>query len=133
MKLYLASFMQPENFGPSGTLYSICNGNKPYNIKVDKKFVYFIPSEDLMNKYAELRPIDGKTAGELFCDTYNKQLQEFVDSLYYAAKEQNVSVIELLPFKDGDTLCSWERSQYTNYRKLLAPVLEKLGYEVILN
>jgi len=132
MKIYLASFMQPENFGP-GILYSICNGQKPLNINVEKQFSHVIPSPDLINRYAELRPTDGESASKMFITEYNMQLEKFVEQVLYAASQDNKSPQEILPFNEGDTLCSWERSQFTNYRKILAPYLEKLGYEVVLN
>ena len=39
--------------------------------------------------------------------------------------------MEVLPFKEGDTIASWERERYTNYRPLIGAFFEKLGYEVV--
>lgn len=132
MKLYLASFLQKENFGP-GKIYSICRGNKPQGIDVDQIYLHLTPKIDLIDRYYEMRETEPKTAGETFTAGYQSQLQEFIANVLKDAADEGVSATELLPFVDGDTLCSWERAQYTNYRKILAPFLEKLGYEVISN
>ncbi len=132
MKIFLASFMQPENFGTSGEIISITSTSKPRTIKVSSIYKPFTPSNEMLDKYHELRETNPSGAGTFFTCSYLNQLQEFVDAVNEAAKEENKTPIELLPFNDGDTLCSWERAQYTNYRKILAPFLEKLGYEVVL-
>lgn len=132
MKLYLASFLQKENFGP-GKIYSICHGQKPQGVNVDQIFLHVTPKTELIDRYYSMRETDPKQAGETFTAGYQAQLQEFVDNVVRDAGEEGVTPPELLPFADGDTLCSWERSQYTNYRKILVPFLEKLGYEVVPN
>lgn len=132
MKLFLASFLQKENFGP-GTVISIARGSKPRDIKVTQQFQHFIPDESLIDQYYSLRPVNEKAASYNFVTGFQAQLEKTLEDILLEAKKENVSVMDLLPFKDGDTLCSWERSQYSNYRKVLAPYLEKLGYEVVLN
>lgn len=132
MKLFLASFLQKENFGP-GTVISICNGSKPKNIEVKQQFKHFIPSQDLINTYYDVLPTDKDNASKIFVSGYQKQLEQIINSIQEEAVKKGTSPIDLLPFKDGDTLCSWERAQFNNYRKILAPYLEKLGYEVILH
>lgn len=131
MKLFLASFLQKENFGP-GTIIGICN-DKPKNIKVSKQFKYFIPPQDLINTYYDILPEDKDLASKLFVTGYKKHLDQVIEEFIEEANKQGVNPVDVLPFEDGDTLCSWERAEFTNYRKILAPYLEKLGYDVILN
>lgn len=132
MKLFLASFLQKENFGP-GTVISICNGSKPRDIAVKQQFKHFIPSQDLISTYYDVVTEEPEKASKIFVSGYQKQLEEVVDSIKQEAEKEGLSPTDILPFKDGDTLCSWERAQNNNYRKILAPYLEKLGYEVVLH
>lgn len=135
MKLFLASFLEKENFGP-GAIISICNGTKPKYIDVKRQFTFFIPDKKTIDQYYDLRVKDEKTASEFFVDAYKKQLDDVVQSMFEELSEssEKVSTVrDLLPFKDGDTLCSWEREKFNNYRSILAPYLEKLGYEVVLH
>lgn len=132
MRLFLASFLQKENFG-HGNVISICRGSKPKDIEVKQQFVHFIPSQELLDQYYSLRDKNDPTAGELFVNGYKVQLEQIIEEIITEANKLNTLPSEVLPFKDGDTLCSWERKQNNNYRKILAPYLEKLGYEVILN
>jgi hypothetical protein len=46
------------------------------------------------------------------------------------AESQNKTVQEILPFKDGDTLLSWELKGNLSYRSSVANTLRELGYEV---
>lgn len=131
MKIHLASFLQPQNFGP-GRLIGIVEGAKPRNIKVDLQFHYFTPSNDILTKYNETKNSDNN-AGKLFIEGYQKQLDGFLTQVEGVARASNRPIMDLLPFQEGDTLLSWERAEFTNYRKLLAPYLEKMGYQVILN
>jgi len=117
-KLHLASFLQPENFG-SGRLIGIVEGPRPRNIKIDLQFSHFTPKTKLLENYKQ-----NKITGDDFVKEYKAQLETVF---------KEVNSIDELPFKDGDTLISWERAEYTNYRKILAPYLEKVGYEVVLN
>lgn len=131
MKIYLASFLQPENFGP-GTIYGIVTGSRPKNVKVDLVFQPFTPPVELINSYNDMRTSQPKEAGEMFTSQYKAQLESFVSAVKEALPRDNSLLTDLLPFKDGDTLASWERAEFTNYRKILAPFLEQLGYEVVL-
>ncbi len=135
MKLFLASFMERDNFGP-GKIVAIIDpeGNdKPADLECDSFFKPFTPSADLVDKYNGMRGDDPAGAADMFVSTYRKQLEDFAKEAAADAKASGVTVQELLPFSDGDTLASWERGTYTNYRKILAPVLEKMGYVVSLN
>lgn len=131
MKIHLASFLQPQNFGP-GRLIGIVEGAKPRDVKVDLQFQHFTPNTDLLQKYNETKASDSE-AGKKFVLGYQAQMDGFLVQAEAAAKATDKSILEVLPFKDGDTLLSWERAEFTNYRKLLAPYLEKMGYEVVLN
>ena len=133
MKLYLASLLQKENFGPGRIIGIInTNGGKPRDVKLDSVFEPFTPNIDSIAKYNKSRPTDASTAGQVFVFEYNQQLQKFLDILRASAVADNREISELLPFQDGDTLASWERAEFTNYRKVLAPFLEQMGFEVIL-
>lgn len=132
MKLFLASFMQKENFG-KGNIIGITTGSKPRDIVVKERYLPLTPPQDLLDEYYKMLEIDPKQAGENFTNRYTAQCEKFVTDILEVAAKDGKTAIEILPFEDGDTLCSWERSQYTNYRKILAPFLEKLGFEVILN
>lgn len=129
MKLFLASFLERDNFGP-GRVISITSGSKPKNIDVSSIFLPFTPPLELVRQYNEISAEDKSKASDLFINGYSHQLNNVVSELETENKE---GYFDLLPFQDGDTLCSWERKDYTNYRSILAPVLEKLGYEVVLN
>jgi len=132
MKIYLASILEPENFG-KGRVIGIANGNKPFHIDVDFKFTHFIPSDDLMKRYNKMSPDNQDAASDMFVKEFSEQLEEFVGKVNNTAEEKGVTPMELLPFQDSDTLVSWQRSKYTHYRDMIAPVLEKFGYEVISN
>jgi hypothetical protein len=132
VKLFLASFMQKENFGP-GKIISICKGSKPKNFEVKEQFTPFIPNNDIIKRYYKSRLDNEKESNEIFVKEYQEQLQNIVKEIITESKDSGIPILDLLPFQDGDTLCSWERAEYTNYRKILAPVLEQLGYEVELN
>lgn len=132
MKLHLASFMQKENFGP-GRIISITESSKPDSIEVASIFKPLTPPKSLIDTYRQKVLDDPSNAGEFFRTEYGKQLDNFLEQLSLDAKENNCPIVELLPFEDGDTLASWERAEYTNYRKILAPYLEKMGYTVVLN
>lgn len=131
MKIHLASFMQQNNFG-AGRVISITHGTKPYNINVKAIFEPLSPPEDLVSKYNSTRASEPEAAGKLFVEAYTQQLKTFFENVKKDAEDKNVSVIDLLPFQEGDTLCSWERKEYANYRKILAPFLEEAGYDVVL-
>src|SRR3990167_9387703 len=130
MKIYLASFLQKENFG-SGKIIGITTGSKPKNIVVNEVFLPVTPSQSLIDRYYELREKDLSEAGKFFTSEYEAQLQRFVEEVKDVALKEGKAPEEILPFHDGDTLCSWERAQYTNYRNILAPYLEQLGCEVV--
>ncbi len=132
MKLYLASFMEPPNFGP-GRIFSIANGLKPKNINVEGFISFLAPDINLVSIYNDARNNNEPTASECFINGYQLQLDNFVLELEKDAKDAGKSIQEILPFKDGDTLASWERERFTNYRRILAPILEKMGYEIILH
>lgn len=132
MKLYLSSFLQPENFG-TGRLIGIANGDKPHNLNVSLTFKPFIPLDEILDEYLNLKAEHNEYAGKVFVTKYRAQLTKFTNEVLQEAKNQGIKPAQLLPFEEGDTLASWERSQYTHYRGNLVPVLTYLGYEVISN
>lgn len=133
MKIFLASFLQKENFGPSGRIISVTSGNKPSRINVDEIFLPLVPSQIIIDLYYKMKEENNPEAGKYFTDNYAGQLEVFAEEVLETAVQEQKSVMDLLPFQEGDTLCSWERAEFTNYRKTLATCLEKLGYEVITN
>lgn len=130
MKLYLASFLEPDNFGP-GRVIGIVNGNKPSHVKCDFQFPHLTPKQELTDTYNDMAVSDPKNAGSQFVKNFTQQLDEFTNEVLSEADKSGKSAQELLPFKDGDTLASWERENFTNYRSLITPFLKKLGYEVV--
>lgn len=132
MKIYLTSFLESNNFGP-GRMIGIANGNKPNYIKCDLIFKELIPSNEIMLSYNKECFKNAKKASKSFITNFTGQLDRFYTDVVSSAKEEKVTPQELLPFEEGDSLGSWERKEYTNYRKLIAPYLEKLGYEVVNN
>lgn len=129
MKLYLASFFEPDNHGP-GRKISVATG-VPKDIKVNTCFDPLVPEG--MREYYRERNINSKVAGEKFEKSYNEQLDNLYKNITEDAKIENKSIQELLPFQEGDTLLSWEKSGNISYRTILYDFLIKLGYEVALN
>ncbi len=130
MKIHFASFLEPENCG-SGRKYAITH-SKPDDFEVDGKVLYLTPTEDLLENYKIKQLEDQKSAADYFNKAFYEQLKSVYIKLKTQGKEQNKTEIELLPFKDGDTLLSWEREGNSNYRGTVAGLLKKIGYEVIL-
>ena len=130
MKLYLASFLETDNFGP-GRVIGIVNGNKPSHVNCDFQFKQLTPEQALTDTYNDMAVSDPQNAGKQFVKDFTDQLDAFTSDVARVAKEEGKAPQELLPFEDGDTLASWERENYTNYRSLLTPFLKKLGYEVV--
>lgn len=127
--IYLASFLEPENFGP-GDVIGICRSSPPEKFQTVGVFEEFAPSLELLETYQKNKFAD-KSSGALFQTGFETQLEAFVQSLEKQALDEEIDIKEILPFEDGDTLCSWERSNYSNYRAALIPFLERLGYKVI--
>jgi hypothetical protein len=131
MKIYLASFFQPEYWGPGRKLALAFK--KPDNIKVDGALCFLTPSIDLFNRYREFQKINPEKAKELFEDEYRKQLDDIFDEISREAEKENKSILDLLPLKEHDNLLSWEKKGNLSFRTILAVYLKKIGYEVILN
>ena len=125
MKLVLASYFQPENHG-DGRKIGVSPG-KPRDIECESVFTSFVPANYW--EYHETKKTDPE-AGRKFVEGYNSQLEEFVAEVKQEAEKQGVPVHQLLPFKDGDTLLSWEKKGNLSYRAILAKYLMELGYEV---
>lgn len=129
MKIYLASYFEPENHG-HGRKISV-SPSKPKDVKVDFKFIEFSPSKQIMDKYYQQRNENIKKAGEEFVSEYKGHLDFILNDLDSSAKENNTSIKNILPFQDGDTLLTWEKKGNTSYRSILAEYLIKIGYEVV--
>jgi hypothetical protein len=131
MKLYLASFFQPENHGP-GKIISV-SVERPKNIEAAGVFLQFAPTSECLNIYRRAQLENKEDASTNFINSYKKQLDDFMKDLYSAAEQSGFSITDVLPFNDGDTLASWERGEFTNYRVILVEYLRKIGYEVELH
>jgi hypothetical protein len=141
MKIYLASMLEPENFG-SGKIYAIAR-TKPNELIVAGLYSHLTPKEEYIQNYKKMQleydqnipesVLGAQTkASEYFNTVFYNQLKSFLIELNNAAKVENKTMMELLPFEDGDTLVSWERFGNTNYRGTVGGLLKKIGYEVIV-
>lgn len=130
-KIYLASFLEPENFGP-GRVIGITNGTKPQYIDVSLKFLPLTPDVDIIDKYYELSKQDKNKASSLFIDKFKSKLDKFESDVLEKSKKNNKNPEEILPFNDGDTLASWERFNNTNYRGMVGVTLSNLGFDVVI-
>lgn len=130
MKIYLASYLQPDNFG-SGRKISIC-WDKPKEFKLDGCLEWLIPSKQILRNYKNNVIEDPDNAGPIFEHEFNQQLKESIVELKNIAKEKSVSIQDLVGLQDEDTLLSYERFENKNYRPIVAKHLESLKYEIIL-
>lgn len=130
MKIYLASYLEKENHG-SGKKYSVV-ATKPDGMFTNAFYSHLTPKNEIMEDYYNTQLKDQVSAAINFNNEFRKQLDEFVNDVKKTSEDEKVEICELIPFRDGDTLLSWEREGYTNYRYLIAEALEKLGYEVNL-
>lgn len=126
-KLYLCSYFEEDLHGP-GRKIGISPG-KPKDVECDSKFDALSPG-DLYWDYQKYKKDDPEIAGKAFNKSYRAQLEAFVEEVQAEAKASGKSVFEVLPFQDGDTLLSWEKSGHLTYRTHVAEYLRRLGYEV---
>lgn len=142
MKIYLASYFEPDNHG-SGKHIGISPGNPPKKEAIDKACEDAgYPTYDCDLCYENLSPGDAywefhkeksgdyEAAGKKFEKSYKEKLEAFFKSAAEAASAQGKSVTDILPFSDGDNLLSWEKSGNITYRDVLVPFLKEAGYEV---
>lgn len=120
-KIFFASFLEPDNFGP-GRLISLTRGRKPRFLVVKLQWPLGIPSDSILAEYNSQKESDPSGAASRFIAAYKSQLQDSLQDIR----------IDDLPFENGDTLLSWERASRNNYRKILAEYFQELGYEVII-
>lgn len=130
MKIYLASFLETNNFGP-GRVISIADGARPDHIECNSVFEPLIPSPEISQQYKKMQLEDPKNAGKIFVKEFTKQLDSFYDDVISASEKEGKDPKDLLPFENEDTLASWQRESYTHYRGLVGSYLEKLGYDVV--
>ena len=126
MKIYLASFLQPENFGP-GRKISVC-WDKPKDFNIDGVFEWLIPTHQILRNYKNNAIEDPDNAGPIFEHEFIEQLKNSLIEL----KKENKNVNEILGLQDGDTLLSYERFENKNYRSIIGRCLKALKYEIIL-
>lgn len=139
MKLYTASFWEPEVHGP-GRKIGI-SPSKPKNLQEECGYdcdfchEYLSPEEVYWEYFKAKKNADGdeellKQAGETFVSKYVNRLNEFKSLLEQEGLETGKSVQDLLGFQDGDNLLSWERGGNTTFRTHTAEFLRGLGYDV---
>lgn len=130
MKIYLASFRETQYHGP-GRLISV-SPTKPENFNLSFAYKQFIPEQWISEGYDNLKIESQQKAANFFNEKYNEQLDKFKKALEEYCIANNKKQMEVLPFCDGDTLLSWERFGYNNYRGTIGSFLKSLGYEVFI-
>jgi hypothetical protein len=129
--LYLASYRETHNHGPGRKL--AITDSKPNEFEVTAAFPPFIPSGAMIEEYKSKQWINQEEAVKAFVAGYTEQLTCFFIEAQHDAEKDGVTLQEILPFQDGDTLLFWERKGYRSYRTILATFLINAGYNVILN
>jgi hypothetical protein len=128
--LHFASFRETQYHG-NGRKLAITT-SKPDELKVDGAFKPFIPPQEMSDKYRELQLENQAKASDYFVSSFKRQLSDFFEQVREDAKKEGKTVMEMLPFRDGDTFLTWERFGYTSYRPLVAEFLQAEGYTVEL-
>lgn len=139
MKLYTASYWEPEVHGP-GRKIGI-SPSKPKNLQeecgYDCDFCHeYLSPEDVYWDYHKAKKAAGddkelqKKAGDDFVTNYKARLKEFKEAVERESYNTGKSVQDLIGFEDGDTLLSWERGGHLTFRTHAAEFLRELGYEV---
>lgn len=139
MKIYTASFWEPEVHGPGR---KICIApSAPKNLKEEAGYEcdfihdYLSPDDVYWDYHKARKAADGdaellQKAGEDFVNGYKQRLQDFKLALDGESKRTGSSIEILIGFEDGDTLLSWERGGHLTFRTHTAEFLRELGYEV---
>ena len=139
MKIYTASYWEPEVHGP-GRKIGI-SPSKPNNLQEECGYECdicheWLSPEQVYWDYHKSKKTAGddeallKKAGEDFVVGYKARLQDFKATLKKESKKTGQSIQELIGFEEGDTLLSWERGGHTTFRTHTAEFLRELGYEV---
>jgi hypothetical protein len=139
MKIYTASFWEPEVHGPGR---KICiSPSAPKNLEEECGYVpdfahdWLSPEDVYWDYFKAKKAADGddalmKKAGEDFVAGYKARLEEFKAALEEESKTGGKSIQELIGLEEGDTLLSWERGGHTTFRTHTAEFLRGLGYDV---
>lgn len=131
MKIYLASFHETHNHGP-GRKIAITD-SKPNNIEIKTAYPPWIPAQAWVEGY-QAKLVEGQEkASQWFIEKYSEQLDEFFQNVQKKADATGKTVIDILPFQEGDTLLFWEREGYRSCRTVLAQFLVNIGYEIIIH
>ena len=139
MKIYLASFWEPENHGP-GRKIGI-SPSKPKNLQEEYGydcelcFDDISPGDVYWDYHKAKKAADGdkallKKAGQEFVEGYEGKLEEYMEGISSEAKSSGKSVFDLIGLEEGDTLLSWERGGNITFRTTTASFLREAGYEV---
>ena len=139
MKIYLASFWEPDNHGP-GRKIGIAP-SKPRNLQeecgyeCESQYEGLSPEDVYWDYHKAKKAADDdaemlKKAGDDFVQGYKDRLSGFKKAVEEAAQKNNSSIFDVIGLEDGDTLLSWERGGHTSYREHTAEFLRGLGYEV---
>jgi hypothetical protein len=154
MKIYLASYFQPQYHG-TGRRIGITPDLPPSlekEVDYDCKKCYpaISPDKSAMIAYYQdrnaIKEAAGggwdfndeqkeayKLAGERFSSAYREKLEAFVTELKKQAEETKQSVFELSGLNDNDTLLSLEKKGNKSFREITAEYLRRLGFDVVEN
>lgn len=129
MKIYLASYLEPQNFG-NGRIFGATD-NKP-GIQLSGKLSWAVPPNNIVDTYNHEVLIDRFAAIRNFENDYRKHLNTIYEEIKEESGKYHKNMTDFFDLRDGDTICSWERANRSNYRHILAEFLIKVGYEVNL-
>lgn len=139
MKIYTASFWEPEVHGP-GRKIGI-SPSKPKNLEeecgydCESQYEGLSP-EDIYWDYFKAKKAAGKDeekltkAGSDFVAAYQDRLSKFKEIVLAQAEKTGKTPVEIVGLEDGDTLLSWERGGHITFRTHTAECLRELGYDV---
>jgi hypothetical protein len=138
MKIYLASYFEPENHGP-GRKIGI-SPSKPKDLEETKgyecqyRYLFLSPEDIYWDYHKERRSAqDDKEklaqAGKNFEKSYRDRLSDFEQQVRAVSEATGKTVFEVIELEDGDTLLSWENNGHMTFRSITAECLRSLGYE----
>lgn len=139
MRIFLASYFEPENHGP-GRKIGI-SPSKPKNLMAECgyecDFCYdgLSPEEVFWDYHKAKKAANGdlallKIAGDEFVNGYLQKLASFKKLIEIESEKTGESIQNLIGLEEGDSLLSWERDGHISYRTHTAQFLQEMGYDV---
>jgi hypothetical protein len=139
VKVFLASYWEPENHGP-GRKIGI-SPSKPKNLMdecgydCELCFNALSPGDLFWDYHKDKKLADDdeellKQASDKFLVGYKELLNKYKETLISEAKDSNYSIFDFIGLEEGDTLLSWEKEGHLTYRDITAEFLKDMGYEV---